>query len=64
MRYYFLVLRGRSKKNQFTRMAWRSSPEAPVNASGSGRIGTPLLRLVVCSAVVLAITAVLYSTPS
>jgi PAS domain S-box-containing protein len=44
-------------------MAWRSSPEAPVNVSGSGRIGMLLLRLVVCIAAVLAIAAVLYRVP-
>jgi PAS domain S-box-containing protein len=44
-------------------MAWRSSPEAPVNASGWGRLGTPLLRLVVCIAAVLAIAAMLYRVP-
>src|SRR5215469_13605906 len=44
-------------------MAWRSRPETPVNTLRWARIENPILRLVVCIAVVLAVTAALYAVP-
>jgi PAS domain S-box-containing protein len=41
-------------------MAWRSSPEATVHARRWDRIGKPIFWLVVCIAIVYAVTAALY----
>ena len=44
-------------------MAWRSSPETPVNKMRWGHIGKPIFRLVVCIAAVFAVTAAMYAVP-
>src|SRR5215470_15031994 len=44
-------------------MAWRASPEAPGGAMQRDHIGKPILRLVVCIAVVFAVSAALYAVP-
>src|SRR5215469_3751735 len=44
-------------------MAWRASPEAPGGAMQRDHIGKPILRLVLCIAVVFAVSAALYAVP-
>ncbi|HET8925347.1 MAG TPA: PAS domain-containing protein [Candidatus Acidoferrum sp.] len=44
-------------------MALRSSPETPVNTLRWARIEKPILRVVVCIAAVVAVTAALYAVP-
>ena len=44
-------------------MAWRSSPDAPVDTMRRGYLDKPIFRFVVCSAAVFAVTAALYAVP-
>src|SRR5262252_8028932 len=63
MRYYVRYTTIVRNQGQGICIEWRQSPEAPTRIMRWGHIGKPISRLVVCIAVVFAVTAALYAVP-